>query len=214
MNTRKHVMIIGDSYSTYGGYIPEGYDAYYRDDRVKPPVVHGVEKTWWHQLFRVMNYDLVMNDSYSGSTMCNTVRPSLTIDTSFVSRLDKYIETGFFSAHSIDTLFLFGGTNDSWTDAPVGELLYENPSPADLYCVLPAFCYLLDRIRATDSTIRIVVILNTDLKPEITDNFMVACEHYGVEYVQLADIDKENKHPTELGMKQMAAQIQAFLQAQ
>ena len=102
-------------------------------------------------------------------------------------------------------MLIFGGTNDSWIDAPIGRAQYADWTDADLKCVLPAFCYLLDRAKSVVDNI--LVILNTDLKEEITSGFAQACEKYQVGYVWLKDIDKENGHPTEQGMEQIAAQV-------
>ncbi|MDD4689264.1 MAG: SGNH/GDSL hydrolase family protein [Eubacteriales bacterium] len=203
----KNIFILGDSYSTYKGYIPEGNAFYYSDERKEEAIVHGVDKTWWRQMAKDMDYNVAMNDSYSGSTVCNTVRPEFTIESSFVSRMDKYIKMDYFAKNNIETVFIFGGTNDSWIDAPIGKLMYSKWKKEDLKSVLPAFCYLIDRIQTTNKDMKIVVILNTDIKPEITDNFAVACEKYGVRYVRLKDIDKASGHPTVLGMTQIASQV-------
>ena len=72
-------------------------------------------------------------------------------------------------------------------------------------CVLPAFCYLLNRARSVAG--EVIVIINTDLKEEITKGFINACEENNVGYVRLKDIDKENGHPTETGMKQISKQV-------
>lgn len=202
---KKNIFILGDSYSTYGGYIPEGYHAYYTDGMEIIPVVRGVEKTWWKMFEKENDLNIVLNDSFSGSTVCNTVREYLTVETSFISRIDKYIVEGFFAENKIDTMFIFGGTNDSWIDAPVGSLKYSDWTADDLKCVLPAFCYLIDR--AKEVVEDILVIINTELKNEITEGFMEACEKNNVRYLCLKEIDKENGHPTELGMKQISKQV-------
>ena len=44
----ENVFILGDSYSTYEGYIPEGYDPCYGDYVENGTDVHQVEKTRWH----------------------------------------------------------------------------------------------------------------------------------------------------------------------
>ena len=41
------------------------------------------------------NLNIVLNDSFSGSTICNTVREEYAVDSSFVSRIEKYIANGF-----------------------------------------------------------------------------------------------------------------------
>jgi len=205
----KNVLIMGDSYSTYQGYLPEGYHTYYSDERTSPPIVHGVENTWWRILTGEMGLNLVCNDSFSGSTVCNTVRPALSVDSSFLRRMDKYLAEGFFSENKIDLMLIFGGTNDSWIDAPVGRLQYADWTEEDLKNVLPAFCYLLSR--AKPAVGEVVVLLNTGLKEEITGGFREACGHYGIRYLDLKEIDKECGHPTELGMRQIAGQVAEFL---
>lgn len=201
----KNIFILGDSYSTYGGYIPDGYHAYYSDGMEIVPVVRGVEKTWWKMFEKENDLNIVLNDSFSGSTVCNTVREYLTVETSFISRIDKYIAENFFAENKIDTMFIFGGTNDSWIDAPIGNLKYSDWTADDLKCVLPAFCYLLDR--AKEVVEDILVIINTELKNEITEGFIEACKKNNVRYLGLCEIDKENGHPTETGMRQIADQV-------
>ena len=61
------IMIFGDSYSTFEGYIPEEYAVYYpRHD------VSDVSKTWWYMLANETASEIVLNNSWSGSTICNT----------------------------------------------------------------------------------------------------------------------------------------------
>ena len=172
-----------------------------------------MEQTWWHQLLEHTNSALVRNCSFSGTTICNTGYNGLDYTSkSFISRLDKLIAAGYFEEHKIDTFFLFGGTNDSWADAPVGELQYSDWQKEDLYCVLPAFCYLLHQITRHFPDTRIVCMINTELKPVIEEGFKTACEKYKVDYLQLEDIDKKCGHPTIAGMKQIEEQILNFLE--
>ena len=205
MNGKNNVFIMGDSYSTYKGYIPEGYLFYYSDERTDNPVVNGVEKTWWSILSGENNLNIALNDSFSGSTICNTVRENLSLQSSFVNRMDKYIEENFFAENKINTMFIFGGTNDSWIDSPVGNPVYSDWTDDDLKCVLPAFCYLIDR--AKKSVENVLVIINTDLKEEITKGFVESCDKIGVRYLLLSEIDKQNGHPTEQGMRQISEQV-------
>ncbi len=206
---KNNVFIMGDSYSTYEGYIPKGYSCYYSDERTDNPVVRGVEKTWWKLLANENKLNIILNDSFSGSTICNTVRETLTVESSFISRIDKYITEKLFAENKINTMFIFGGTNDSWIDAPVGNLKYADWTGDELKCVLPAFCYLISR--AKEVVEDVIVIINTDLKQEITKGFIEACEKMKVGYLYLNEIDKENGHPTELGMKQISDQIKEYL---
>lgn len=43
MLNKNNVFIMGDSYSTYEGYIPKGYHFYYSDERKEKPIVNGVK---------------------------------------------------------------------------------------------------------------------------------------------------------------------------
>lgn len=207
MIARKNVFIMGDSYSTYAGYVPDGYRSFYGDERKDDPIVNGAEKTWWKILEKENRLNIVLNDSFSGSTVCNTVREILSVDTSFINRMKRYAAEKFFAEHDIDTVFIFGGTNDSWIDAPVGTLKYSDWTEHDLKCVLPAFCALIDTVKKEVKDV--IVIINTDLKPTIAECFIEACKKYDVCYVCLKDVDKQNGHPTERGMEQISQQVTA-----
>lgn len=201
-------IVLGDSYSTYEGYMPEGNPSYYADVPIATTDVVSVEQTWWKLLEKNTKANLVLNDSYSGSTICNTGFNGLLVeDTSFIGRFDKLVDDGFFEENQIDTVIVFGGTNDSWALSPLGELMYADWQEWDKYSVFPAFCYLLDRIQNTIPDVKIVCLINTGLSYSITQGMIEACEHYGVDYVQLKDITKTEAHPTSLGMIQIEKQM-------
>ncbi len=219
-----NIFILGDSYSTFEGYIPEGYVFYYEKSapayvtrtKVKEADegdVTDVSHTWWYN-FCNENGNLIRNCSWSGTTICNTgYNGSDNSEISFVARLEKLIQKGFFEENPIDTFFLFGGTNDSWSDAPVGDLKYSQWTKDDLYKVLPAFCYLLDSLNCKLPETKVYCIINSELKSEITDNYKTACKKYGVEFIELSDIDKICGHPTKKGMLQIKEQISGFIAA-
>ena len=68
MKSFGNVVIFGDSYSTFSGYVPDGYICYYGSELCKTDVTI-VEETWWHQLIEETNANLLLNDSWSGSTI-------------------------------------------------------------------------------------------------------------------------------------------------
>lgn len=207
-----NVFILGDSYSTFEGWIPEGYEIYYYRAGREETDVTRVEETWWHQVLEKTQSTLVRNSSYSGTTICNTGYDGMDYTSkSFLTRLKNLIERGYFVEHRIDTFFLFGGTNDNWADAPIGEVQYGDWSKECLYDVLPAFCCLLQCITENFPQTRILCILNSELKPEIETGYKAACQTYQVEYLQLEDIDKKCGHPTIFGMKQIAEQVMKVL---
>ena len=208
-----NIMIFGDSYSTYEGYIPEGYAIYYTGHRKGEPDVLDVKNTWWGRLIDATGATLVQNNSWSGSTIGYTGYDNrdCSHDSSFIYRFEKLLAEGFFDRNRIDTLFVFGGTNDSWSHAPLGELKYGDIAENELFCVLPAISHFAKRLSETFKDTKIVFIGNCDINCEITDAMKKICEHYKLDYVALADVDKLNGHPTEKGMEQIAAQVLAAL---
>ncbi len=202
-----NTLIIGDSYSTFEGYIPKGYDTWYSEKITNETDVDKVEQTWWYKVFSAKGNDLVRNDSYSGSTICNTVRPEHTVDTSFLNRLDKLFEIGFFNENRIDTVLIFGGTNDSWIDSPVGANKYENFKQSDLLDVLPACGYISEKIFKLLPDTEVCWLINTDLKSEITEGIINNAKHFGQSYIKFEHIDKMSGHPNSVGMQQIADTI-------
>lgn len=209
-----NVLLLGDSYTTFEGHIPDGYVPYYAP-KTRPDIetdVKYVEQTWWHQLIKETESTLLLNCSWSGTTVCNTGHGGRDAsEWSFITRLDRLIEAGYFQENRVDTLLLFGGTNDSGAHSPLGELQYADWTKADLKEALPAFCYLLARTREKLPDTRVICIVNACLKPTYADGYRTACAHYGIECVNLADVDMQNGHPTVKGMEQIKDQILQYL---
>ena len=98
--------ILGDSYSTFQGYIPEEQECYYPSANVKD--VLQVEDTRWHQLVVRHGMKLLVNDSYSGATVCTNTREGQPFSSAFTERAKK----SFSGDSKPDYIFLFGcGTN-------------------------------------------------------------------------------------------------------
>ena len=209
----KNIVIFGDSYSTYEGYIPEGYAVYYSGHRESPPDVSSVDKTWWRLLADDMGINIVQNNSWSGSTICFTGYNNYDAShsSSFIYRFEKLWDEGFFKENDIDTVLVFGGTNDSWSNAPLGQINYEKTERDDLYCVLPAIAYFAKMLKERLPEADIRFIVNTEIKAEIINAMKEACAHYGVGTVVLENINKVNGHPTALGMEQIKDQVKAAL---
>lgn len=204
-----NILILGDSYSTFEGFIPKGYNVYYQGDGSYDTGVTKVEETWWHQLITETESNLILNDSWSGSTICYTGYDNVDCSetSSFICRLEKMEKNGFFKQNEIDTLFIFGGTNDSWLDIPLGEPKFENFTKDELYAVLPAICYLAKRAREILPEAKIYYIINNELKPEIINAFLTACERCNVGAILLGSVEKVKGHPTIKGMTQIKNQI-------
>ena len=208
----KNVMIFGDSYSTFEGYIPEGYKTYYSTTDTRTNV-RNVEETWWYMLCEEKGYNLVRNDSWSGSTIGYTGYSGADTSggSSFITRLERLKASGFFEENEIDTIFVFGGTNDSWANAPLGSFKLSNVSRNDLYTVLPSIPYFLEKLREVAPGAEIVVIINTNLKDEIVDALSTSAEHFDMKCVELTRFDKSSNHPTKKGMQSIKSQIEKVL---
>lgn len=199
-HAQKSVSILGDSYSTYQDYVqPDSNLVWYPTDPKGNDVQH-VQQTWWQLFLRQTGLRLCQNNSYSGATICYTGYDGADYaDRSFVTR-----------AHNLgspDIIIVFGGTNDSWANAPIGEYMYQDWQKADLYGFRPALACLLDYLANRYPNTPVYFVLNTELKPEINQSVADICTHYGVSLIVLRDIDKQWGHPSQLGMQQIARQV-------
>ena len=108
----KSLSVLGDSISTYPGYIPEGYSCYYGTN-----LMNSVTYMWWHRLMTALEMNLCVNNAYSGSCVavkagvaegysgCNTLR-----------NMRLHTETKI-----PDVIIVQMGTNDYIGKVPVGE---------------------------------------------------------------------------------------------
>jgi len=208
-----NVMILGDSYSTFEGYIPEGYEAWYTPEGRDCNSLCRVEDCWWHRFFFNSTAKLLFNCSWSGTTICNTGYEGADCShNSFIARLDKLIDEGYFEKNRIDTLLIFGSTNDSWAGSPKGEQMLSGWTRDDLYRVFPAFSYMLSRAKAALPEARIVFIMNFCLDTEFSPVFEGYCRHFGVEFLPLTEFQLGGGHPTVLGMQEIEAQVRSYFE--
>ena len=205
----KKIAILGDSYSTYAGYIPEDYLYWYAPGgNALDNDVASVEDTWWKILCNRMNLDLCCNCSYSGSTVCYTGYPGYDgKKTSFVYRMKR--EFGNLRNQHIapDYIFVFGGTNDFWNQSPVGEINYNPLSEDELKNFAPAFCCVMEYMKHNFPKSRLMIVINDDITSIVRDIEIEVGHHYGADVLELWGIDKQNGHPSRLGMEQIADQV-------
>lgn len=198
------VSILGDSYSTFEGYLtPDTMDIWYFEGAqdARRTDVKNVSETWWMQLIKKKNWKLEVNNSWSGSTICYTgYRDEDYSRRSFITRVP--------ALGSPDIILIFGGTNDSWANAPIGEFKYSDWRRADLYTFRPAMACMLAKIKERYPTADVYVISNDGLKPEITGSMEQICKHYDVPMIQLHGISKTAGHPNVQGMMQIAEQLE------
>lgn len=133
--------ILGDSISTYDGWIPEGFNVFYPLNGE----VTDVSQTWWMQLLDDTGMELCSNNSSSGSTCAGD---SLYIDGPGYAcssyRISMLAGSG---GRMPDVIIIYMGTNDLLNGIPLGdndgtklveEGVIENFSDA--------YCMMLDKI--------------------------------------------------------------------
>ena len=105
--------ILGDSYSSFEGYVdPDTNDPWPHYAEIG---VTGVEQMWWWQVADSTGWVMDHNNSFSGSLISNFADfedGNYYAPNSFLRRMDNL--------GNPDVIFVFGGTNDVWQDAPFG----------------------------------------------------------------------------------------------
>ena len=193
----KKVSILGDSYSTFQGVNPPNYAPFYPNDRND---CTQVEQTWWDLYIKAKGYQLERNDSWGGTTICGTGYGRMdTSRSNFISRVD--------SLGHPDIIFVFGGTNDAWANSPVGEYQYADWTKDDCKNFRPALACLIYMLQKRYPEAQIVSILNSELREPINESMREICKHYGIQLVELHDIDKQNGHPSVKGMQSIFNQL-------
>ena len=177
----KSVSVLGDSYSTFEGAIPKGNAIwYFKRNNPNQTDVNRVEQTWWSLLIADKGWKLEMNESYSGSTICNTGYNK-----------DDYSDRSFTKrAHS-----------------PIGEYKYDDITTDDLWSFRPAMAKMLAWMKEHYAQSDIYFLLNDGLSADINTSVKTICEHYGVKRIELQQIDKMAGHPSVKGMQQIAKQV-------
>ena len=193
----KKVSILGDSYSTFLGIIPNNYATFYPNNQND---VKEVEQTWWSLYIKAKDYVLEKNDSWGGTTICGTGYGGMDSSRSnFISRVD--------SLGNPDIIFVFGGTNDDWANSPMGEYQYSDWTKEDCKNFRPALACLIDMLQKRYPQAELCFILNSELKESVNESMREVCKHYNVKLVELHDIEKQNGHPSISGMKSIYEQL-------
>jgi hypothetical protein len=194
------VSILGDSYSTFKNYLTPTPNSPWYPRSSNDNDVQTVEQTWWYQFIQENGSVLEYNNSYSGSTICNTgYSGGNSSSSSFITRMKDL--------GNPNLIIIFGGTNDSWANSPLGNYKYSDWTENDLKSFRPAFAYMLDYLIKKYPNEKIINLVNSELKSEIADAQKLICKQYNVENIQLNNINKMAGHPSIAGMISIKNQI-------
>lgn len=208
----KTVSVMGDSYSAFDGWIPEGYIPWYSETNTTNGITD-VSLMWWYKLIKDNNLRLVVNSSYSGSTISNMGPNGKVIDFSFIKRAVSDLGAGRITEEKPDLILIMGGLNDLRSPSELGEVKYSDWTEDDLNMKIPSFCYMLDYLKKFNPTAKIVHCVVDTLSAEMKTGMQAACEHYGVYYCPLSSMVGKlvAGHPSEVGQTILKNDIETFL---
>lgn len=141
-SSRTAISIMGDSISTFDGWLPEGfYDFYPLNGEIKD-----VEQTWWKMLLQETGLRLCVNASSSGSTC---VGNSTSTDDPQSGCSDYRIEAlAGEDGTDPDIIIVYMGTNDVIQNIPLGENDGSRPAAeGTIENFSDAYCLILDKLK-------------------------------------------------------------------
>lgn len=206
--------VLGDSYSSYIGYVePETNDIYPYDSIG----VTSVEQMWWHRVAVGMGWTLERNNSFSGALISNFdsfgagdfYRPN-----SFLNRMDNLGDP--------DVIFVLGGSNDVWDGAGFGDYVFSDWTEEQLKEIRPAMAYMFEHLGTQYPKAKVYFLIDMDFCPggiadEIRQTFIDSAHyianHYNVSCIDLYDVRKTLWHPDNKGQKAIANQVLEVLRA-
>jgi hypothetical protein len=204
--------ILGDSISTFAGYIPEGNNIWYPKE---PDYnnVQNVDETWWKMFEAEFGSTVEVNNSYSGSPISYD---------GWGEGIDSGAKTWSFVGRcgnigNPDLILVFGGTNDSGIinsyGGTVGEYKYADWTDDDLTAYRPALAYLLNKLLTDHPDAQIVFMLGSWIIADVKESTRIICEHYNVPCVELTGVTMQGGHPDKAGMVTIKNQLITFMVA-
>ena len=234
----KVVSILGDSISTYDGWIPvaDGHNLAHRSRYITgtPWYTGTVNDTWWKKLIDITGAELGINDSWAGSRVSNSsaVNTGDVGPDACMAGITRITNLG--SNGTPDVIFFYGGTNDAGAGVTLGTFDSTISYTLDLTTTIwttfaTAYKDAIMRLQHFYPTSHIIVLLptyttsyysipNLDKYNEIIKEI---CDYFGVDFIDLrrCGINYANRsttlgdgiHPTVTGFSMMENYIRAKL---
>ena len=225
------VSILGDSISTFEGYVPTADGVNRKHASFYPKRdIRRVEDTWWAQVIARMNARLGINESWSGSRVLNTMdgnEGNLGEDAAMAS-MTRIRNLG--SRGDPQIILFFGGTNDIAFGSPTGEFdAHGAPKEVDLTATKwdtfsEAYAAAIGRMQALYPDAEIYAISPTEnetyydaaVREQYVTVMKSICAHYGVSFIDLieegftTDMLSDGTHPNREGMRCIADAVLKF----
>ena len=132
----KKLSVLGDSISTFAGFIPEGNAVYYTGSNGG---VSGVGDTWWRKLQTALQMELLVNNSWSGSRVTTTGGETP------AGCMDRCTSLGT-SGVDPDVILVFMGINDFNNGVALGAYNGEGTLPEDTTTFREAYAVMLSKL--------------------------------------------------------------------
>ncbi len=117
MNSYKnqYISILGDSVSTFEGWLPQGQPSFYSRRSRMETGIYGPEETWWGRVLAYFDAKLLVNNSWSGSFVCRAPRCQVESCGCSDGRTGSLGDGDLTPDH----IFVFMGANDAGSGFPV-----------------------------------------------------------------------------------------------
>ena len=191
--TGKKISILGDSISTFEGYIPNDYKYFYPQPYGD---VRNIYQTWWMKVINGLGAGLYVNNAYGGSTVCNFDEYS--------TSNDKRLESLRINENVSDVLLIFMGTNDCASK-------YVNANSFE-----QAYMDMLYKLQTISPNTEIILInlpisklYTIDSQYELNQVIRKCAKEFNYELIDISGLDLtneliDNAHPNSNGMKSLS----------
>ena len=144
----RFVSIVGDSISTYAGYIPGNYAVFYDYDMQQKNGLTSVYDTWWAKVNQSLHAYLCVNNSYSGSKVTGDTFPAAA-----AAQRTGGLHT---EKYTPDLILIYIGFNDFGNGVPIKAKGFRQYFTHDPACFLDAYSKMLSQIKRNYPDAKIV----------------------------------------------------------
>ena len=216
----KSISILGDSISTFEGYIPkaDGVNLEHRPRYPQADLLTDASDTWWMKVINELGAKLAVNDSWAGSTVSNhrdLNEKDFGPDAAMAS-LTRIRNLG--ATCTPDVIFFFGGTNDAGKMVEKGTFNKEytyDLTRTKWNSFADAYCEALQRMRFFYPNAEIIALspsisggyYDNRRLSEFADLAIEICGYYKIKCIDLRrteltfDMLPDTLHPNAKGME-------------
>ena len=199
----KVISILGDSISTFSGYIPvaDGFNLEHRARYPQSNLLTNVQDTWWMQTITELDAKLGINDSWAGSRVANNITGNSGDygEDAAMASMTRILNLG--ANGTPDVILFYGGTNDIAHSLPLGSFSPDTaPTAVDLTSTIwnsaaDAYVAAIMRLQYVYPDAQLIAMLPTysvgyysnEKLAQFNAVFGAICDHYSVRYIDLRE---------------------------